>query len=92
MARGCPPSLLDAIREHFQGLNAAIAEDKTLGEQFRIGHSFVTPLGTPGTSDADWAEWYRDVVRAEVAPLLREYWYDRPGEAEHQIAKLGPGI
>ena len=92
LARGCPLSLLDAIRERLQGLNAAIAEDKTLGEQFRIGHSFVTPLGIPVATDAHWAEWYRDVVRAEVAPLLREYWYDRPGEAENQIAKLGTGI
>lgn len=92
LARGCPASLLDTIKERFQGLNAAIAEDKTLGEQFRVGHSFVTPPSTSGQSDIDWAEWYRDVVRAEVAPLLREYWYDRLDEAKNQVAKLETGV
>lgn len=91
-AHGCPASLLDVIQERFHGLNAAIAGDKTLGEQFRVGHSFVTPLGAPGPSDTDWANWYRDVVRAEVAPLLEEYWYDRPDEAKDQIARLQAGF
>ncbi len=91
-AYGCPSSLLDKIQERFHDVNAAIAGDKTLGEQFQIGHSFVTPLGAPGPSDTHWADWYRDVVRAEVAPLLEEYWYDRPEEAKSQIAILQEGF
>ena len=32
--------------------------------------------------------WYEGVVRAEVAPLLREYWFDRPGTADEHIGRL----
>jgi 5-methylcytosine-specific restriction protein B len=92
LARGCPASLLDTIRAGFQTLNAAITSDRTLGEQFQVGHSFITPLSAPGPSDDDWQEWYREVVRTEVSPLLREYWYDRQDEAENHIAKLTAGI
>ena len=92
LVQGCPASLLDAIQDRFHGLNAAIAGDKTLGEQFRVGHSFVTPSVAPGPSDTNWTGWYRDVVRAEVAPLLEEYWYDRPDEAKDQVARLLAGF
>lgn len=87
--RGCPDALLDTIATHLDTLNATIVADRTLGEQFRVGHSFVTPLAAPGASDGDWLGWYRDVVGTEIAPLLREYWYDRPEEADAQIVKLG---
>ena len=90
--QGCPAPLLDAIQHRFHDLNAAIAGDKTLGEQFRVGHSFVTPSVAPGPSDTNWTGWYRDVVRAEVAPLLEEYWYDRPDEAKDQVARLLAGF
>lgn len=86
---GCPTALLDSISTQINLLNAAIAGDRTLGEQFQIGHSFVTPLVKPGSSDKDWSEWYGEVARTEIAPLLREYWYDRQEEATAQIAKLG---
>ena len=87
--RGCPPALLDMIATRLDLLNATIAADRTLGEQFRVGHSFVTPLAAPGASNEHWLDWYRDVVRTEIGPLLREYWYDRQEEADAQIAKLG---
>ncbi|MGI4746200.1 MAG: McrB family protein [Janthinobacterium lividum] len=89
--KGCPPSLLDEIAERIDALNAAIATDRTLGDQFRVGHSFVTPLGAPGPAEEDWRVWYAETVDTEIGPLLREYWYDRPEEAEAQIKKLHIG-
>lgn len=89
--RGCPPTLLDAIAERLNSLNGAIAEDRSLGEQFRVGHSFVTPLASPGASAEHWRNWYTETVETEIAPLLREYWYDRPEEAEAQIKQLHVG-
>ena len=74
-----------------EALNAAIAADRTLGDQFRVGHSFVTPLGAPGPAEPDWRAWYAETVDTEIGPLLREYWYDRPEEAEAQIKKLHVG-
>lgn len=89
--KGCPPKVLDEIAERMGALNAAIAADRTLGDQFRVGHSFVTPLGAPGPAGEDWRAWFAETVDTEIGPLLREYWYDRPEEAEAQIKKLHVG-
>lgn len=89
--KGCPPALLDEIAERMGALNAAIAADRTLGDQFCVGHSFVTPLGAPGPAEEDWRAWFAETVDTEIGPLLHEYWYDRPEEAEAQIKKLHVG-
>ena len=85
--RGCPADLLDLIANRLGALNAAIAADASLGEQFQVGHSFVTP----NTAARDWMAWYGEVVDTEIAPLLHEYWYDRAEEAKAQIARLRSG-
>jgi 5-methylcytosine-specific restriction protein B len=55
-------------------LNRKIADDRALGEQYAIGHSFFTPNGE--TSIEDPTVWIRDVVDQEIRPLLGEYWFD----------------
>ena len=85
--RGCPADLLDLIASRLGALNAAIAADASLGEQFQVGHSFVTP----NTAAGDWMAWYGEVVDTEIAPLLHEYWYDRAEEAKAHIARLRSG-
>lgn len=58
--------------EAVERLNREIAEDDSLGEGFRIGHSyFCTNINI---SD----EWLRSVVEFELIPLLKEYWFDEP--------------
>ena len=69
-------------------LNETIANDESLGPQFRVGHSYVTP--TSGGS-GDVREWFRSVVKTEIQPLLEEYWFDRPEEAEKQAEMLLEG-
>jgi hypothetical protein len=32
--------------------------------------------------------WYQRIVKTEVAPLLREYWFDKPKQAQVMIDHL----
>lgn len=57
-------------------LNEDIAGDDGLGRDFAIGHSFFCSLAP--VTDA----FLRSVVRYEIKPLLREYWFDEPDKAE----------
>jgi len=54
-------------------VNARIADDPALGRGFQLGHSFIC-----APPDTDLSDWFEDVVRFELAPLLREYWFDEP--------------
>ncbi len=57
-------------------LNREITEDDSLGEGFRIGHSyFCTNINI---SD----EWLRSVVEFELIPLLKEYCFDEPAKVK----------
>ena len=56
-------------------VNAAIRDDRDLGSGFEIGHSFFVPDGDTDPVDE---RWYEAVVHTKIAPLLREYWFDRP--------------
>jgi len=51
-------------------LNEAIEQDESLGAGFRIGHSFLC------TNDDVTDEWLESVVRYELIPLIKEYWFD----------------
>ena len=52
---------------------------------FEIGHSFFCPQKT---EDEFGLDWYRSVIRSEIAPLLREYWFDDTDKAEQLIEEL----
>lgn len=58
--------LIDRIRE----LNREIAQDRTLGKGFCIGHSYFC------NAEACTEEWMRDIVDFDILPMLREYWFD----------------
>lgn len=74
------------IERRITELNTQIADDPSLGNQFRIGHSYVTPAHRlePG----DTKKWFQQVVETEIGPLLDEYWFDAPGEAQNACARL----
>ena len=69
-------TMLDAIETRFAALNEQITNDRALGPQFRVGHSYVTPNEAVGEDGG--AGWSRVVVETEIVPLLDEYWYDQP--------------
>jgi 5-methylcytosine-specific restriction protein B len=87
--RNLDPDLVEDIERRIIQLNNQITSDERLGEQFRVGHSYVTPtrrLDTGKTRD-----WFRQVVETEIGPLLKEYWFDAPDEARLALARLVEG-
>jgi hypothetical protein len=86
-ARGVPDGVTTKICERMQELNREIKEDRThLGAGLEIGHSYFIPPERKGAKYSK--QWYDDVVRAEIAPLLHEYWFDDPDRADALIAEL----
>ena len=81
---GLDDSLVDGIKDRMSELNDSIKKD--LGEQYCIGHSYVTP-SAPLQSD-ETNEWFEQVVKTEIGPLLEEYWFDSPERAKEECRKL----
>ena len=78
--------LIDTIVSRMTALNDQICSEKTnLGPGFMIGHSFFCPQET---EDELGIDWYRSVIASEIAPLVREYWFDSTEKAEDVISKL----
>ena len=77
---------LTLIEERLTELNKNISEDRSLGGQYRIGHSYVTP--PDGMLVANPKAWFRRVVETEIAPLLDEYWFDAQDKAEEARRRL----
>ncbi|WP_309322064.1 McrB family protein [Actinomyces stomatis] len=79
---------LEALVDVVRRLNQRIAEDESLGPGFQIGHSYLClPAAdpeNPAGADADVAS----VVRYELAPLVREYWFDNPAAMDESIHAL----
>jgi 5-methylcytosine-specific restriction enzyme B len=84
--RDMDPVLVQLIVERMTRLNQEIREDPLLGENYEIGHSFFLPRGD-NFAGLD-KNWYRRVVRTEIIPLLKEYWFDNPKRAEEAEKRL----
>lgn len=69
------PSLVNAVRS----INIDIASDPALGEGYEIGHSFLC------RSDKGCVD---DIVKYELSPLIREYWFDDRAKADAAISVL----
>ena len=87
---GVDDSHLRVIDQRLTALNDAISADKNLGDQFRVGHSYVTT--PPGVKIDDPVAWFREVVETEIAPLLREYWFDQTKTADDHQRRLLEGF
>lgn len=77
---------IERIRRLMTEPNTDIASDPTLGAQFRIGHSYVTPA--PGETIDDAGTWFRRIAETEIGPLLEEYWFDGPEKASDSLKRL----
>ena len=80
------PRLIDRIVTRMGELNQEIASHGLLGPKYRVGHSYFTPRPLEGVEYDD--AWYEQVVRTEIAPLLREYWFDDAETADAAINSL----
>ena len=77
------------IERRITELNRRITDASGLGDQFRIGHSYVTP--THRLEDGTTREWFRQVAETEIGPLLEEYWFDAPKTAREALDRLVEG-
>jgi 5-methylcytosine-specific restriction protein B len=88
--RGLDDTMLAEIAARLGVLNDFITASPSLGPQFRVGHSYVTP--DTDESIRDGREWFRSKVENEIGPLLDEYWYDARATATAERAKLLDGL
>jgi 5-methylcytosine-specific restriction protein B len=86
LERNMQPRLVDLIQSRMVELNNEIKDDPLLGENYQIGHSYFTPRGEDFSAFDE--DWYRAIIRTEIVPLLREYWFDNPRKAEEKEKKL----
>jgi 5-methylcytosine-specific restriction protein B len=87
--RGLSEAVITLIKLRMSALNEAIAQDRSLGPQFRIGHSYVTPTDERVVNPQIWLA---EVIDTEIGPLLEEYWFDAPEKAQAAIAALREGL
>lgn len=78
--RNMNPQLVDLIIKRLSSLNQKIKVDALLGENYQIGHSFFCAKGDDFSGLDE--NWYRSIVKTEIIPLLKEYWFDNPKKAE----------
>ena len=86
---GVDPERVEDIEHRITNLNERIAGDPSLGKQFRVGHSYVTP--THRIEAGATGDWFRQVAETEIGPLLEEYWFDSPERANEAVESLVAG-
>ena len=86
---GVDRSLAEEISRRISKLNVQISEDSRLGNQFCVGHSYVTP--SHRLEPDDTRLWFDQVVKTEIGPLLEEYWFDSPSSASQASKQLLDG-
>ncbi len=77
---------LEKLITAVESLNSTISADESLGDGFRIGHSYFC------TDDEITDEWLKSVVEYEVIPLIKEYWFDEPTKVRDWSATLRSAI
>ena len=83
---GVEEDLVNRIVDRLSALNREIRDErKNLGPGFEIGHSFFCPREADEQLDEPW---YEGIVRREIEPLLREYWFDRPEHVDKLTKQL----
>lgn len=66
-------------------LNKVIESDDSLGSGFCIGHSYLCNKDKKDVEDSDWL---KRVVKFDIAPMLREYWFDNDTKFNNEVQKL----
>lgn len=89
---GVSKARADEIAERMTALNAAISKDRRyLGPGHQIGHAYWIPtIPVAAGDDSAARDWIEGVIEGQIAPLLREYWHDRPEVAAREINALLP--
>lgn len=83
-SQGFSTKFLSEIISKITVLNETIKSDKNLGEGFEIGHSFFCNH----KNNKSEKEWFTDIIKHEIKPLLDEYWFDDKDKCETQVNLL----
>ena len=84
-SKGVESQVIAAIQTKMTTLNKEIESSVDLGRGFTIGHSFFVPFQNVTDSRA----WYERVIKNEIVPLLREYWFDKKqSEVDQHVQSL----
>ena len=78
---------LNRLADAVKTLNVRIAKDPVLGPGFELGHSY---FHVDADEDGDLVA--RSIVEHDLAPTLREYWYDDSERAEREISLLREAV
>ncbi len=83
-----PAGFVALVGVRMRALNESVSD--SLGPQFAVGHSYVTP--GRGRPVPDGPAWFRAVVATEIGPLLDEYWHEAPEKAHAAADALVDGL
>ena len=76
--------LFDELISKIIKLNEEIENDKTLGSGFCIGHSYFCNL----TKNTCTLQKLRSIVKHDILPMLKEYWFDEQDKYERWESQL----
>ncbi|MDW7731948.1 MAG: AAA family ATPase [Methanolobus sp.] len=83
-SQGFSTDFIHDVIAKVNSLNEKIKSDKNLGEGFQIGHSFFCNNNVNKPEQ----EWFENIVKYEIAPLLEEYWFDDIEKSQDEIKLL----
>ena len=83
--KGISKKVISSIVSKINSLNEEIENDDSLGDGFKIGHSYFCNTPKSGTNEK---EWLSDIMNFEISPILNEYWFDNKDKAESLIENL----
>lgn len=85
LVKGISNNMIKRVIDGMNMLNDEILKDEiNLGKGFEIGHSYFTPSEEVSNED----EWYERILKSEIEPLLREYWFDNSQKVGELIEQL----
>jgi 5-methylcytosine-specific restriction enzyme B len=86
VSKGISLGFIDKLIDGITEINEAIKSDTVnLGKGYEIGHSYFCPVIE---RVEDEQKWYDRIIRLEIAPLLREYWFDQEDKVDELLDRL----
>jgi len=84
--KGMDEQFIKRIIEKMSLLNKEIENDKkNLGHGFLIGHSYFCANDSILSNPEDW---FKKIIRNEIGPLMKEYWFEDEDFANKLISTL----
>ncbi|MGG3480005.1 AAA family ATPase [Peribacillus frigoritolerans] len=86
VSKGISQGFIDKIVTAISEINQEIITDTfNLGKGYEIGHSYFCPTIEKVEDEQKWLE---RVIRLEIAPLLKEYWFDQEEKVNGLLDRL----